>query len=79
MKSQQTGYAWHIAKPKFVTIYSTVMLAEKSLSWSSIPHIGAIFYHYALLDTQVRSEHSQAYIVLEASLEIAKGSRHTSA
>ena len=29
MKSQHTGYAWHIAKTKFVTINSIVMLGEK--------------------------------------------------
>ena len=43
-RSQHTGCAWHIAKMRFVTLLSTkkvnssekiVMLAEKSLSWSS--------------------------------------------
>jgi len=66
MKSQHTGYAWDIAKTKFVTVNSIVMLAEKSLSWSSIPHIGAIFFTTTqllwLLDTQAKSEHSQAYL-----------------
>ena len=83
MKSQHTGYAWHIAKMKFVTIYSIVMLAEKSLSWSSTTH----WSHFStttqllwLLDTQAKSENSQAYLsLLEASLEIAEGSRHASA
>ena len=38
MKSQHTGYAWHIAKTKFVTINSIVMLGQQSLSWSSTTH-----------------------------------------
>ena len=35
IESQHTGYVWHIAKTKFVKINSILMLAEKSLSWSS--------------------------------------------
>ena len=60
------------------------MLAEKSLSWSSTTqwsHFSTTTQLLWLLDTQAKSEHSQAYIVLilEASLEIAKGSHHASA
>ena len=32
---------------KFVTINSIVILAEKSLSWSSTSHMEPFFYHYA--------------------------------
>ena len=42
MKSQHTGYAWHIAKMKFVTINSIVMLAQRACH-GVVPHIGAIF------------------------------------
>jgi len=64
MKSQHSGYAWRIAKTKFVAINSIVMLAENSLSWSSTTH----WSHFStttqplwLLDTQAKFEHSQAY------------------
>jgi len=56
------------------------MLAEKSLSWSSTTqwiHFSTTTQLLWLLDTQAKSEHSQAYIVL--TLEIAKGSHHASA
>ena len=82
MKSQHTGYAWHIDKMKFVTINSIVMLAEKSLSWSSTTqwsHFSTTTQLLWLLDTQAKSEHSQADIVLEASLEIAKIKSYVSA
>ena len=86
MKPQHTGYAWHIAKTKFVTINSIVMLGEKSLSWSSTTH----WSHFS---TTIRSysgcwihrllksiEHMHRTRSLpEASLEIAKGSCHSSA
>ena len=52
---------------KFVTINSIVMLAEKSLSWSSTTlwsHFSTTTQLLLLLDTQAKSEHSQAYIVL---------------
>ena len=39
-----TGYAWHIAKTKFVTINSIVMLGEKSLSWSSTQGLKYLFF-----------------------------------
>ena len=60
VKSQHSGYAWPIAKTKFVAINSIVMLAENSLSWSSTTH----WSHFStttqllwLLDTQAKSEH----------------------
>jgi len=50
-----------------IIINSIVMLAEQSLSWGSTTH----WSHFStttqllwLLDTQAKSEHSQAYIVL---------------
>ena len=58
------------------------MLAEKSLSWSSTTqwsHFSTTTQLLWLLDTQAKFEHSQAYIVLEASLEIAKIKPYTSA
>ena len=58
------------------------MLAERSLSWSSTTqwsHSSTTTQLLWLLDTQAKSEHSQASIVLTWGLEIAKGSCHTSA
>ena len=70
-----------IAKTKFVTINSIVMLAEKSLSWNSTTqwsHFLTTTQILSLLGTQAKSEHSQGHTqsLLEASLEIAKVSHH---
>ena len=59
------------------------MLVEKSLSWSSTTQrnqVSTTTQLLWLLDTQAKSENSQAYIVLTwASLEIEKGRRHAAA
>ena len=74
--STQAMHAWHTAKMRFVTLLSTeinslekiVILTEKSLSWSSNYQLMEPFVlpvrSYSDYDTQAKSEHSQACIVL---------------
>ena len=53
------------------------MLEEKSLSWSSTTQWSQVSTTMWLLDTQAKSEHSQAYIVLTWSI-FGNGKRKSS-
>ena len=67
VSNHSTQAIYDILLMKFVTINSIVILAEKSLSWSSTTqwsHFSTTTQLLWLLDTQAKSEHSQPYIVL---------------
>ena len=82
VKYQITAHRLCMAYSKFVTINSIVMLAKRRACHGVVQHNGAIFLplrsysgcwiHRLSLNTATQS-------LLDASLEIAKGSRHASA